>query len=180
MKPLKICLYFLLLFHISACTRDIDFDQINDVNLYPEVIVNLAFFNLTAPNLLNNSNLEIPSISNIVAVPFLRGMSGYLEKVEFIIAADNEFNREFVFKIDFINEFGNPIYSVQPAIHIPSNSMDFYTIIEVAQEGLLKLEETFYLEFSMEFPPSSDGSILNNGDLSIFNLKSAGKFYLNY
>lgn len=56
MKIKKIVATLMIILVFQGCTKDVDFKQLDDANIYTTFISTLIYLNLTAPDFLNNLN----------------------------------------------------------------------------------------------------------------------------
>jgi len=180
MNPNKIIITLLILFSLHSCTKDVNFNQLDDANIYSTYLVTLVHLNLTATKFLDDLNNEIVFTEDIIQAPIADDSKSYLEKVEFTIVTNNTFNRDFTLNIIFLNEFKEPIYHLQPVIIVPANSLELTTIIEIPLEDIPVIYETEYYGFTLELSPSADGSVISGSDTTTIDLKSSVKLFFNY
>jgi len=180
MNPNKAIIIILILFSLNSCTKDVDFDQLDDANIHTSYIATLVHLNLLAVKFLDEFNLEIEFTQDVIQPPIQDESEPYLEKVEFTVITENTFDRNFTFTVVFYNEFSEPIYFLQPVIIVPANSSELTTIIEIPQSDIHFLYDTQYFGFSIVLSPSTDGSVLSVSDTSMLDLKSSVKLFFNY
>lgn len=177
--PFKISSLFLLLVLIFSCTKDVDFDQLDDVDIHTSYIATLVYFDLYAPDFLNSENIEEPIQADVVQASLANVSQKYVDKIELTILTDNDFNRDFNVEIIFFNRNQEPIYQLNP-ISIPANSAELTTIIEIPSEDISVIFETAYYGFLIALSPSSDGSVLQPDDVYSLEFKSSLELFLNY
>ena len=180
MKPLKFITLLILILLIQSCTKDVDFDQIDDANIQTEYLITLVHLNLDAPKFLNEINEEIIFTTDVIQASIQDDSEPYLEKIEFTVITENSFDRNFALNIIFFNVLGEPVYILQPTINIIPNSIETTTIIEIPQEDVGVIYDTRYFGFSIEMSASTDGSTISIDDPSILDLKSSAKLYFNF
>ena len=179
-NPNKIIATLLFLFSIHSCTKDVDFNQLDDANIHTAYVVTLIHLNLTATKFLDDFNNEIVFTQDVIQAPITDDSKSYLEKVEFTVVTNNTFNRDFTLNVIFYNEFSEPIYHLQPVITVPANSLELTTVIEIPLEDIPVIYETEYFGFSLELSPSTDGSVISGSDTTTIDLKSSVKLFFNY
>lgn len=91
---------FIILF-FQGCTKDVDFNQLDDANIHSTYIATLIYLNLTAPDFLDDFNREIAITTDLVQAPIYNDAEPYLEKVEFAVITKNTFNRSFKLSINY-------------------------------------------------------------------------------
>jgi hypothetical protein len=180
MKIKKIAATLLVILFFMGCTKDIDFNQLDDANIHTTFISTLIYLNLTAPDFLNDLNQEIKVTSDFIEPPITDESKPYLEKVEFTVITKNTFNRNFKLSITFYDALGTVIYVLQPIINVPGNSSELTTIVEIPKPDIPFIYHTKYFVFSVVLSPSTDGSVISINDSSKFDLKSSAKLFFNY
>lgn len=133
MKIIKYSLIVCCLLFYS-CIKDIDLDQIDDIEINTTHIVSLVHFTLGSSSLLDDLANEALSISDTTIFPVFVGPynENYLVQADFNYKFTNTFNRLVTIQYGFLDEFDNSIYTFQP-INIAANSTNFevtQTIVE--------------------------------------------------
>ncbi|MDP3311829.1 hypothetical protein [Lutibacter sp.] len=180
MKLIKISIAFCMLVSTLSCTKDVDFNQVDDIDIHTSFISTLFYLDFYASDFLNTSNQEIHLQSDVVVASVKEGMKDYLEKIEFNIVTKNTFNRQFTLQVIFYDENMQPIYILKPNIVIPSNSNTKNTVITVPKEDISVIYSTIYFGFSMVLQPSTTGEIIKATDTYNLNIKSSATLYFNY
>lgn len=180
MKVPKLAALILVILSFQGCTKEVDFNQLDEVNIHSTFITTLIYLNLTAPDFLNDFNQEIAVTTDFIEPPITNDSKPYLEKVEFTVITKNTFNRNFRLSIIFYDAFGAPIYVLQPIINVPENSSNLTTIIEIPQEDIHVIYDTKYFGFTIFLSPSIDGSVISINDTATLDLKSSAKLFFNY
>ena len=179
MKLLKLSITILLLISIFSCTKNVDFDQIDAVEITPSYLITLVYFELYAPDFLDSVNIEVPIQVDVIKAPLKDVPEKHLDKVEFTIETTNVFDRRFNAQIIFFDANQNPIYELDPIL-IPANSTELVTIIEIPAEDLHYIFETEFFAFFLELLPSDDGNTILPGDDSYIEFKSSVELFLKY
>lgn len=179
MKTPKLCIFILLLFLSYSCTKDVDFDQIEAVEITPNYLITLVYFELYAPDLLDSVNIEEPLQVDFIKAPLKDVPKKYLEKVVFTIETTNVFSRDFKTQIIFFDAQQEPIYALTPIL-MPENSFETVTVIEIPPEDLHFVFEAEYFAFFLQLLPSDDGSTISPNDDSHIEFKSSIELFLNY
>ncbi|MFD1293544.1 hypothetical protein ACFQ5N_06830 [Lutibacter holmesii] len=177
--PYKISAIFLLLFLTFSCTKEVDFDQIDDVDIHTSYLVTLVYFNLEAPDFLTSQNIEEPVQADVIQASFANVSQKYVEKVKLTILTNNEFNRDFNVEIIFFDIDQNPIYQLDPIL-IPANSTELTTVIEIPSQDIPVVFNTAYYGFIIALSASSDGSVLQPDDVYSLEFKSSLELFFNY
>ncbi len=180
MKITKFTAAVLVFLFFQGCTKEVDFNQLDDANIHTTFISTLVYLNLTAPDFLNVINQEIGVTSDFIEAPITDDSRPYLEKVEITLITENTFDRNFKLSVIFYDAFGAPIYVLQPIINVPKNSPKLTTIVEIPIEDIPVIYNTKYFGITILLSPSADGSIISVNDTSTLGLKSSAKLFFNY
>lgn len=180
MKTLKLILITLVTTVFFSCTKEVDFNQIDDASIPASYISNLISFDLAPIKFLDDYNNEISWTSDNVETKITNDFEKYLDKVEFTVLTENSFNRSFLLEIIFFDENSNPIYRLQPNINILANSPSTQTIIEIPNEDIGVIFRTRYFGFIMNLSQSTDGSSLDGTEPYNLNFKSSIKLFFIY
>ena len=180
MNLIKLFLTLILFFSFLSCTKDIDFDQINDTTIETSFIATFVHFNLTALNFLDEFGNEIGSITDLIDVNIVENSQKHLTKVEFTMVVDNTFDREFTVEMAFYDEANTKIYLVEPIINVPANSSEITTVLEIPESDINVIYNINTIKFLVIPIPSTDDSVILASDISNLKLKSYMKLYYNY
>ena len=167
-------------FFLQNCTKDVDFNQIDDASANATYLLTLMHFNLGAPDFLNDLSEEIVITTDEVITPITASSETYLEKIEITVVTENSFNRDFTIDFVFFDENDQPIYQTQPTVIIPANSSVLTTIIEIPQTDIQVIYSTAYIRSFITLLPDTSGNTININDTSFLNLKSSLTLFFNY
>jgi hypothetical protein len=181
MKLTKLSLIIIVLFSFQSCTKDVDFDQIDDASIASEYISTLVYFDLGPTDFLNslNNDEEIEFTTDLVKNPFNSSSKTDLIKAEFIVQTNNTFNRNFTLTIFFYNDAEEPIYELGK-VFIMANSAEEETILTIFENDIDILFVAKKIGFAMEIEGSTDGSVILPTDTNSLILQSAVKLYFNF
>ena len=180
MKPLKNVLLFFVFMLLQSCTKDVDFNQIDDASIQTSYKATLVYFDLEPIKFLDSFNQEIGWTSDKVAAEINDASRGYLEKIEFTVVTKNTFNRDFSININFFNQNGELIYILKPIISIPANSDETTLIIEIPPSDIDVIYQTYYFGFGILMSGSGGGTVLSQTDDYRLNLKSSVELFFNF
>ncbi len=180
MSASKIILSLIIIFCFQSCTKNVDFNQIDDANIQASYIATLVHLDLNVPNFLNKFNQEITFSQDLIQAPIPTDTRQYLEKIEFTVVTENTFDRNFSLNVIFYNGFNEPIYIFQPEIFIPENSSELITIIEIPEEDVDVIYDTEYFGFTLVLSESTDGSMLAIDGTANLKIKSSVELFFNY
>jgi hypothetical protein len=179
MTPKKIISLLITILLLQSCTKDVDFNQLDDANINASYIVTLVYFDVEATNFLNEYNEEIELTSDVIESKISTVSQKYLERVEFTVITENSFNRSFEINIVFFDEANNPIYQLKPSIQIEPNSST-KVIIEIPQSEIDVIYNTQFFGFSILMAQNADGTVLSGEEAFKLNLKSSVELFYNY
>ncbi|MDX1829992.1 MAG: hypothetical protein R3342_10650 [Lutibacter sp.] len=169
-----------ILITLTSCTKEVDFNQIDDVNVHAVYTSTLIYADFTADKFLDNNNNEITYSTDLIDAPIDKTTIKYLEKVEFTLIISNSFNRQFNFNFNFFDDAGQLIYTLQPTVVVAPNSEATTYILEIPTDDISVIENTRFFGFLVKLEPSSDGSTLDGTETANLNLKSSVKLFYNY
>lgn len=147
MKYLKFIILFVFIISIVNCTKDVDFDQIDQAEIDNSLLLTFAHFNLGASDFTDDSGTEINSISEILQLPIGDSTEEYLKNVEFKIISENSFNSEFTIDLYFLDSLQVPFYQLDPSIIVAPNSKSDTTTIEIPQADIYHIFDLEYVGF---------------------------------
>ena len=180
MKAFKHVIILIAMLLFQHCTKPIDFDQIDNANFDAVYLFTLIHSNLSAPDFLDELNDEISLINDVIDANISDDLDSILEKIEFTVTTKNTFNRSFIIRFDFLNELNTAVYTLNPTIIVPGNSLELTTILEIPQEDLSVIYDAKYIGATIILLPSNDGSVLDENEASELNIKSFMKWFVNY
>jgi hypothetical protein len=175
----RILKYFLLLILLNlifvSCTKAVDFNQINDLELNPVIESSLIFFDEPASRFLDNGN-EVLLTQDFIIVDFFN--NGFIEdnlvKAEFVFETENSIDRRFDLQIDFLDSSGQQ----QHSLSITQQPLSNNSYIEVFEEDTLDaLKNTTLIVFRLRL--SSGNPAINETTPGTIKLKSKTIFYFN-
>jgi len=122
----------------SACVKDLDFDQAEDIELEPAIAISLLNFDFGVSDinsLFNLIDLSIPIVGEVTdEIVFSSFEDDFfqedLDRIVPVIEGSNGFDVDFAIVLAFLDEFGNEMYSTEEVI-IPANSVGPYFAEEV-------------------------------------------------
>ncbi|WP_142783917.1 hypothetical protein [Changchengzhania lutea] len=175
--------YFLLILLMSlfysSCTKEVDFNQVNDLELNPILESSLVFFDEPASQFVDNG-IEVNTIQDFVIIDvFNEGfINDNLIKADFVFEYENSIHREFSLQVDFLDSADQIQHSfVLTADASPSNEVLKYQHIEVFDgDKLITFKQTTKLIFTLTMQP---GQSINENSLGKISLRSKGVFYFN-
>lgn len=167
------CLFF------TACVRDTDFDQAENISPSPIFELNLIHFNLPAERFYDSINsTQILSVRDTTEIKFLDDstLQESLKRAEFYFKFTNTIPRTFQVDFQFLSEFNDTTYVTGTPVAQGSQSSpvvsEFTEIIE--GDAILELTQANKVVISVTISSSNENL---EGTL---NLKSKTTYFLEY
>jgi hypothetical protein len=130
---MKMYIYLMVLgcFLLESCVRDVDFDQLDDIEINTIHNVSLIHFDMDPSNFLDDFENEVLMSSDTIALPILGGnyTINYLNQAELKYKFSNSFDRNGSLEIEFLDAYNGSLFTLQK-IYIDANISNF----EVTQE----------------------------------------------
>jgi hypothetical protein len=176
--------YLLILLILSiaflGCTKEVDFNQINDFEVSPVFESSLIFFDASAPDFFVGGS-EVGLVQDFITIDVFNNsfVNNNLVKGEFVLESKNSINRSYRLQIDFLNDANQLQHSF--TVIVPASSSNTDSIINHTEvfegDSLNDLKRTTKLVFKLAM---LSGPPINNNTLGRIHLESKGVFYLNY
>lgn len=167
------CLFF------TACIKDTDFDQAEDIALTPVIELDLIYFNLRAEQFFDTINSNpILTVRDTTEIRFLDDstLQESLKRAELYFKFTNSIPRSFQVDFQFLSEFNDTTYV--SGTSVAQGTLTAPVITEftdnVEGENILLLTQAHKVVVSVTIP-SSDENL--EGTL---NLKSKITYFLEY
>ncbi len=169
---------FLCVLVCVSCTKDVDFNQINDLQITPVFESSLVFIDEPANRFLVNGN-EISYLQDSVNIDFFNDsfVVDNLVKAEFLFETTNSINRSFIVEVEMYDDGNQLQHSFSfSSSESPDHSPLVTEHLEVFENDTLEaLKNTTKLVFTLKILP---GESINETTLGRIKLKSKGAFYL--
>ena len=167
------CLFF------TACIKDTNFDQAEDIALTPVVELDLIYFNLQAARFFDTINsTQILTVRDTTEIRFLDDstLQESLKRAEFYFKFTNSIPRDFQVDFQFLSELNDTTYVT--ATNVAQGTIATPVITEFTEnvegEGILSLTQAHKVVVSVTIPSSNENL---EGTL---NLKSKTTYFLEY
>ncbi|NVK53679.1 MAG: hypothetical protein HWD85_12155 [Flavobacteriaceae bacterium] len=182
MKNLRIIITLLIFANVSiSCVKSLDFEQIDNFSPNPIYTTTLAYFTLNQQNFYNpitSTDILFP-IEDISQFTVLENsyIRKNLLKVELDFALENQFDRQFELKLDFLDVNNNITHTFTPFVVAPMDAnFTRKETIQIANNR--QFLSTKKIRISIQMSPSSNGSNLDPNQERKLRFKSAGTFFL--
>ncbi|CAH8291946.1 hypothetical protein EV196_10721 [Mariniflexile fucanivorans] len=162
-----------------SCSKPVDFDQVNDLEITPVMESSLVYLNQPATSFLNDGN-QISTVQDYVQVQFFNSdfIVDNLVKAEFVFETTNSINSGFQVKVDFLDVNSQLQHSFSFLVEASTNNLNTTSnFTEVFQDNtLLALKNTSMLVFTLKM---LSGTPVTQNTVGYVSLKSKGVFYFN-
>nr|WP_315154927.1 hypothetical protein [uncultured Flavobacterium sp.] len=157
--------FFVLLFSLS-CSSDLDFDQVDDLELQPVVVANLSSFDVGANKLVNNGTEQTISIDTPdVGVFDGSFLKDNLSKADLLFEVDNTINRAFILQLIFLDNSNAPLFSIP--INVPAYAgatnitTKNQTFVGANLDALKQTKKIAFIVALLPGPPLTSSSVGN-------------------
>ncbi len=173
----KIVVWFICFFSMVSCYGDIDFKQIEDYTLTPEIVSPLIYFTVLPNKFFNGANIQQPFIEDIADFRAFEDntLRGNVVKIVIDVEIKNEFDRSFGAQIDLLNEEGEVTYTIN-RFAIPANDLNY---VHPSEEILI--EDNFNVKDATKVRvrvTDSSARAIDVNDTTEFQFKSSLKVFL--
>lgn len=163
---------------LSSCTKDVDFNQANDLVLEPIVASDLIFFKADATEFFVN-NTELVTVKDSVIIDLFNRefFVDYVVRAEFVFEVTNSINRSSNVTVEFFNSNDQKQHGFSiTALASPNNTDVVKTHTEIFENQILDaLKASNKVVLTMQV--LAGGDPLNNNTPGRIQLKSKGVFY---
>lgn len=166
-----VCLFF------TACIKNTDFDQAENIVLTPIIELDLIYFNLRTNDFYDSiTSTPILTVRDTTLIKFLDDSTLHekLRRVEFYFKFTNSIPRNFQVDFQFLSEMNDTSYVAETSVDQGTLSAPVITefIENVEGDAILQLTKANKVVVSVTIPASSENI---EGEL---NLKSKATYYL--
>lgn len=137
--------YLLILgcFLIKSCVKDVDFDQIDDIEVNTTHNISLINFKMNSSDFLDDLENEVLLRSDTTGLPIFGGSYtvNYLNQAELKYKFSNTFDRSISLEMEFLDEYNTSLFTLQ-RIHIKANVSDVEVLQTLDELALQKLPST--------------------------------------
>lgn len=140
-----------------GCVSDVDFDQIDDIEINTPHNITLAYFDLDATSFSDDLGNQSLFISDTTEFPFFNnsGNENYLVRADFNFEAANSFDRAITFEFKFLDQFENETYEFTPLV-VAANNLNFSQQETILENDIQALVQTQYAVVSILLEASSN------------------------
>ena len=165
------CLFF------TACIKNTDFDQSENIVLTPVIDLNLIYFNLRTSDFYDSINSSpILTLRDTTEIKFLNDttLNQKLRRVEFYFKFTNGIPRNFQVDFQFLSEINDTTYVANTSVELGTLSNPEITefIENVEGDAIMELTRSNKVVVSVTIPAASENL---EGEL---NLKSKATYFL--
>lgn len=133
MKFHKLLLVIATIFLVS-CISDVDFDQVDDVEINTSHLISLVYFTADTNYFLDDLENETLFISDTTELPIFAGPynENYLIQADFQFLINNTFDRRAEFQIEFLDEEDQNTFTFNNMIIGPNTVFEQIQVINEA------------------------------------------------
>lgn len=165
----------------SACIKDVDFEQAEDLSIAPALEVSVIHFDETARTFIDEDGLELITVQDSVNIEIFSDdfVVDNLIRADFLFETTNTINRAYEAEIDFYNDLYELQHNFNFEVGASTNNQDiFVEYVEIFEgQELEALKSTTNLVLTLTLQPSSNGSTLNEDSSGNLKLRSKASFY---
>lgn len=169
--------FLVVLFLVQGCTKEVDFDQIDELEIQSKYIAALTYFDLFPSDFLDEEQNEISQIEEFIVTGLRAENQEYIEKLEFRFQFSNSFSRDFSATVLFFDTAGKVVYQLEPTIDVMRNTNEVATVISVVQPDIEAIYNAYRAGFFIELKPDQTESLTIDSP-GILNLQSSLTIYL--
>lgn len=164
-------------FFFTACIKNTDFGQAENIALTPVIELDLIYFNLRAGNFLDSiTSTPILTVRDTTEIKFLGDstLQESLKRAEFYFKFTNSISRNFQVDFQFLSEMNDTTYVAETYVDQGTLSIPVITefIENIEGDGILQLIRANKVVVSVTMPSSGENL---EGTL---NLKSKATYFL--
>ncbi len=175
MKRVGLIGLFLIL---SGCVKDVNFDQIDEVEIESVYIASLAYFDLLAGDFLDENFNEISQLEDFVMPQLNPDFAENVSELQFLFEFSNSFSRDFLASVYFFDADGNVIFQLDPTIQIKRNTEGVQSRISVVPPNIATIYSATTVGFYMQLLNDENQTLTSNSE-GVLNLKSSLTLLLN-
>lgn len=159
-KPLKILFLLLTIcLSLSSCFKDVDFGQAQDINLKPDIDVDLLVYQLNENDFIESGdNSFTPVIRDTVRLEFLNDdyVQKSLQYAEFRFKHTNYFNQPIRSSIKFLDKNNRYLFGVDYTIPAGNDALPgvIDTIKVMQGSDILKVRKSIQMALELELQGS--------------------------
>ncbi|MBD0830709.1 hypothetical protein [Aestuariibaculum sediminum] len=156
-----------------ACTKDVDFDQINDFEINPVFETSFIYLDEPASRFLDNGQ-EVTFTQDFILVNFFEDevLNDEVIRIDLNFELNNTISRNFNIQLDFVDQLGQVQHTF--VINQPANSVNSFT--ETFENSTLDaLKNSYQIYFTLQLPPSNN--TINQNTPGRIQLQSFAKVY---
>jgi hypothetical protein len=161
-----------------SCTKELDFNQVNDFEINPILETSLIYFNAPAVQFYDNGEVLVSQDFVLIDIFNKKFTVDYLIKASLNFETINSINRAFQFDIDFVDINDVTQYSISILVPESINNQELVSekLVDFEDDNLLALKRTAKLVFTITLQA---GKPINETTQGKILLKSKGLFYFD-
>ena len=162
---------------LASCVSDVDFDQVDDIEINTPHNISLAYFNLDSEDFLDDMGNELIIVSDTTEFPFFNnsGNENYLVQADFQFEATNTFDRDIIVQFKFLDESENDVYEFELLV-VEANNTSFEKVESLFTDDISALVQTKYAVINLFLDSGITPIVPTNN----FEFKSGSTLYYQY
>lgn len=166
----------IFLFATLSCSSDVDFDQVNDLELKPVVVANLAAFDIQA-NQFIIAGVEQPLVGDVMNFKVFNDANfiNNISRTDLYFEFNNTVNRAYAINLYLLDANDVRLYTIKFVVPAYSGDPNVVTKTEVFEGATLDiLKKTDKIAFVIALMP---GTALTNNSLGSLKMRSSATIY---
>lgn len=121
----------------ASCISDVDFDQVDDIEIITPHLLTLVYFDADANFFLDDLGNEVLAISDTTELPIFEGPYNeeYLIQADFDFKMSNSFDRGITVQVLFLDEIDNNIFVFAP-MRVAQNDLNFERVQVIGEANI--------------------------------------------
>ena len=166
----------ILIFTTLSCSSDLDFEQVNDLQLEPVLVANLASFDIQA-NQFVVGGVEQPVIGDVIDFTLFNDpdFANNLRRIDLFFEFTNTINRAYTINLYFLDANNSRLFDIPFVIPAYTGNANVVTKTEVFENAKFSLlKSTGKIAFVIVMLP---GAPLTDSSVGSLKLRSSGTVY---
>lgn len=158
---------------ISSCVKDLDFNQVNDLELEPSIVTSLVNFELDQDDLSGLGITFFPTIMEETLLPDFNNslVQEDLRNITLQFEISNTFDDDFTINVVFLDPNDNITYSLTPMVIVGNDEAFTYE-----EEIEISTNPDFLNSNKISITISYSGTVIDTTMPNSLEFKSAGIF----
>lgn len=167
---------FILSVLFLSCSSDLDFDQVNDLELKPIVVANLASFDIKASQFVIGG-VEQPLVGDVMNFKVFNDVNftDNISRTDLFFEFNNTINRGYQINLYFLDANDSKLYTIPVSVPAYTGTSSIVTKTEIFENATLDiLKQTKKIAFLITMLP---GPPLTDSSLGSLKMRSSATIY---